>query len=270
MAPKILFLALVSLITATGTPIFTGLLDIWKPTSLNKELLQYEESLAVEQVRILTPFSINMLDAAIVVLEKGWSEMSPAEREAFLLIYDPANTGQIDNVYVAEVLGNYQIIRAAFDKPIDVAYEFENERCIGQRLYYIDFLGLHVCRQFLAEPNARLKARTLIHEIAHTALPALDRPYYDPSSEQYASLFPRPNRTAEIPLVGLLFREIFRNDTLFHPDAYAHYAVAVSGQPGAMELYLGHDVSEHPDMHDDLDQGREPTKLVSISWIRKH
>lgn len=201
--------------------------------------LKNEETMAVEQVELLVPYCIKMLDSTITVLKKGWSAMSPAEQEAFLLIYDPANTGQVDESYVRQVLKNYQKIRSDFDKAIKVEYEFENDRCIGQRLCYVDFFNLHVCRQFLAEPNARLKARTLIHEIAHNTLLALDWPYYEPTSEQYAALHPRPNCTVQLPLVGPLFREFFRNDTLYHPDAYAHYAVAVSGQPGAMELYLG-------------------------------
>jgi len=205
---------------------------------------QSEETMAVEQVALLIPYSIKMLDTTIAVLAKGWSAMSSAEQEAFLIIYDPANTGQVDEAYVAQVLQNYQRIRLAFDEVIKVKYEFENDRCIGQRLYYIDIFNLHVCRQFLIESNARLKARTLIHEIAHNALLALDRPYYEPSSEQYAVLHPHPNYTAQLPLVGPLFREFFRNDTLYHPDAYAHYAVAVSGQPGAMELYLGEKVTQ--------------------------
>jgi hypothetical protein len=96
--------------------------------------LKNEETMAVEQVELLVPYCIKMLDSTITVLKKGWSAMSPAEQEAFLLIYDPANTGQVDESYVRQVLKNYQKIRSDFDKAIKVEYEFENDRCIGQRL----------------------------------------------------------------------------------------------------------------------------------------
>jgi hypothetical protein len=33
-------------------------------------------------------------------------------------------------------------------------------------------------------------------------------------------------------------REIVASDTLYHPDTYAHFAVAMSGQPGALDPYL--------------------------------
>ena len=64
---------------------------------------------------------------------------------------------------------------------------------------------------------------------------------YNPATEEYSTLTLRGSWTAQLPLIGPIFRELARGDTLYHPDAYAHFAVAVSGQPGIIELYLGPD-----------------------------
>ena len=193
------------------------------------------------EVQALTPMSIELVDQAIAVLSKGWSAMSPTERDVFLLLYDPSNTGEVDERFVTAVLKNYRRIWTALDRSIPVKYEPDSRTCQGERIFYTDIVKLHVCPYFLTVGNDRLNARTLIHEYAHIALLVADRPYYDPASADYAALTPYGSQASRFPLVGPIIRELTRGDTLYHPEAYAHFTVAVSGQPGAIELYLGND-----------------------------
>lgn len=240
------------------------------PVKGNGESEQFAERLAVQQVQVITPMSINMVDNAIIVLSGGWSAMNPAEQDVFRKIYDPSSTGDIDDQYVVEVLQNYQRIRAAFDSEIKAEYEPNSSICIGQRLYYTDLIKLHVCRQFLFEGNASRKARTLIHEVAHKALLALERPYYGPASPEYSVLTPRGLWSAQLPLVGPIFREFSRRDTLYHSDAYAHFALAVSGQPGAIDLYLDHENAEPVAIEHDISSGNATSYSAGVTWIRQH
>jgi hypothetical protein len=53
-------------------------------------------------------------------------------------------------------------------------------------------------------------------------------------------LTPYGSRLAQLPVVGPLIREIQQGDTLYHPDAYAHFTIAVSGHPVAMGMYGSH------------------------------
>jgi hypothetical protein len=99
--------------------------------------------------------------------------------------------------------------------------------CEGKRLYYTDLVKIHVCPYFNLEDNLNRKARALVHEIAHKALLVTDRHYFRPTSKAYLTLTPKGPWTAQLPIVGKLFRELAHSDTLFHPDAYAHFAVAV-------------------------------------------
>lgn len=234
-----------------------------------------EEALVNQALQEITPMSITMVDSAMDVLAKGWAEMDPGEQAVFLLLFDPANSGAVDEAYVDRVKQNYQKIRDAFDQEIDVAFEPDSDQCIGERLYYVDPLKLHVCPYFLVETITSRKARSLIHEVAHLALPALDRPYYTPDSAQYAALKPTAGWMAELPLVGPVLREILRQDTLFHPDAYAHFSLAVSSQPGALALYLGGDAAApgaaaQPEINSQPGPEEESVQPASSSWIRKH
>jgi hypothetical protein len=236
---------------------------------------ELEEAMAVQELQRITPMSIAMIESAMDVLSKGWPEMNSGEQAVFMMVFDPSNSGEIDEGFVDRVEQNYQKIRDFFDQEMNIAYEPDSGLCIGQRLYYIDPFKLHVCPYFFFETITSLKARTLIHEAAHMALMALDRPYFTLHSAQYAALKPTAGRITELPLVGLVVREIARKDTLFHPDAYAHFSLAVSGQPGAMALYLGDDFSS-PDAVASVAQGagagseNERFHLVGNTWIRKH
>ncbi len=230
----------------------------------------FGKEMAIQQVEVITPMSRDMIHKASEILAKGWTAMNPDEQEIFLLLFDPSGTGEIDDQYVAKVLQNYKKIEVAFEQRITIEYEPNSKMCIDQRQFYTDLFKLHVCPHFLIETNARLKARTLIHELAHKGLLATDRPYYSPSSQEYAELTPRGLWTTGLPLVGPIIREFHHSDTLYHPDAYAHFASAMSGQQGVIELYLDHG-SGGQDVGQIVDNGSSNQASISgIMWLRRH
>lgn len=184
---------------------------------------------ATRQVHTLTPVSLQLVDEAVAVLSPGWPNMSQDQRDTFLLLYDPANTGDVDAEFAVVVLGNYQQIRETLAGDLQVTYAPQNDTCQGKRLYFTDLSRLYVCPYFFEEENELRKARTLIHEMAHMALLVADRPYYRPTSKQYAKLTPNGSWMTDLPLVGRVLRELLRSDTLYHPDAYAHFALMNAG-----------------------------------------
>jgi hypothetical protein len=184
-----------------------------------------------QQLQAIIPISEQLVEEAIAALSKGWMEMNQSEQEAFLALYDPANTGEVDQEFVESTLVNYRRIQETLGREIAVVYEPDSEQCEGKRLYYTDLFKLHVCPYFFTEGNEIRKARTLIHEMAHIALLVRDRTYYRPTNKAYAQLTPRGSWLAQLPVVGPAIREIQQSDTLYHPDAYAHFTVALSGQP---------------------------------------
>jgi hypothetical protein len=99
--------------------------------------------------------------------------------------------------------------------------------CTNKRLYYTWWSNIHVCPYFSRETDTTRKARDLVHELAHNAMLALDRPYYSPTSADYRKLTPRGHWTAQIPVLGAAARAISRSDTLYHPDAYSYFAFEV-------------------------------------------
>lgn len=245
MARKVLIIILIGMIFTGSASFFT------RPGNVEAGLSPFpqepvrhgvEGANVTREVQDLIPMSVELVDQAMAVLSKGWPAMSPAEREVFLLLYDPSNSGEVDERFVELVLENYRRIRTTLNQPIPIEYEPGSSTCVGERIFYTDIVRLHVCPYFLSVGNDRLNARTLIHEYVHIALLVADRPYYDPASADYAALTPYGSRANQLPLVGPIIREITRGDTLYHPDAYAHFTVAVSGQPGAIELYLDDDI----------------------------
>ena len=182
------------------------------------------------ELTTIRPVSVQMIDETVAVLDQGWQGMSAGQQALFLRYFDPAGTGEVDEAFVTAVRANYLRIRRSFTREVPLWYESHSYLCQDMRLYYTDLLTLHVCPYFLTEANDLRKARTLIHEYAHIALLVVDRPYYRPHSQAYARLTPRGSRPAQLPLIGPLIREISANDTLHHPDAYAHYALAASGK----------------------------------------
>jgi hypothetical protein len=183
-----------------------------------------------DQVQALIPLSQSMVDRAITRLSGGLENMKPSERALFAQLFDPGNTGDIDERFVADVLVNYRRIRDRLDEPLIIAQAPEKGRCQGMRLYYTNLAKVYVCPYFDNESSQDRKARVLIHEAVHMALLVVDRPYFHKNtySTRYQALTPRGTWTAQIPLVGPLFREIAHSDTLYHPDAYAWFAVELA------------------------------------------
>jgi len=198
--------------------------------------LSSDEEEVLEEVEFLVPVSQQMVARAVEVLSKGLSDMSPEEREQFERIFDPSGSGEIDDDYVEDVLNNYRKIESRLESSFVLQYEEESDMCDNMRLYYTDFFKIHICPYFNSEGDSVRKARVLVHEVAHIAFLAGDRPYYDPKSysSRYNKLTPNGSWANHIPVVGKIFREISRSDTLYHPDAYAWFAslMYANSQPG--------------------------------------
>jgi hypothetical protein len=175
------------------------------------------------RVELVLPTSLQMIDAALTTLSSGWETLDPVEQYYFRLFFDPGNTGEIDQAFVEEVAANYQKIRAEFEGPMTLVLEPASEHCDHERLYYTYFRNVHVCPYFMEDPHPQWMASVFVHEMAHIALKVKDRAYYEPGSEAYESLTPRGSAAAQVPVIGPLFREILRSDTLYHPDAYAWF-----------------------------------------------
>ena len=167
-------------------------------------------------------FGIEMVDNSIAVLERGFVGMTEVETAHFMRFFDPGTTGDADYQFLQDVLMNFRRIRARVVGQIVVEYESSSIVCTGDmQLYYTDFARIHICPYFLEEDNELRLARDYVHEIAHVALKVLDRPYFFPHYGPYQQLTPRGHWSASIPMVGPIFREMARQDTLYQPDAYA-------------------------------------------------
>jgi hypothetical protein len=194
----------------------------WADASPNEEM----EQMIIHETQSLIPLSIQMIDYAIELLNKEPFQMNPRDHKIFNDIFDPGETGCIDQAYRIDVRNNYIRIQEHFMKHMTFGYAAHSEECRGMRLYYTNFIMIHVCPYFLEEDSVERKARNLIHEVAHLELLALDRSYYDPKSysARYHDLMPRGTAYTKIPVIGHIIREIQRSDTLYHPDAYAWFA----------------------------------------------
>jgi hypothetical protein len=191
-----------------------------------------------------------MVDTAIVVLSKGWQGMSEAEREKFLRFYDPGDTGDVDAEFVQSVQRNFERIDRKLASELAVEFAEDSKMCVGMRLYYTEFIKVHVCPYIEVEINQTRMARDLVHEVAHMALLVVDRAYYHDDYTPYQELTPRGHWTAQLPVVGHLLREIARADTEFHPDAYAKFAAALLDSQAE-------DEQEHAPVYDNIELDAE-------------
>jgi hypothetical protein len=188
--------------------------------------LSGDEEEVLQEVEALIPVSQQMVASAVEVLSMGLSEMSSEDREQFERIFDPSGSGEIDDDFVEDVLNNYRKIEDRLESSFVLQYEEESDMCDNMRLYYTDFFKVHICPYFIGEEDSVRKARVLVHEVAHIALLAGDRPYYDPKSysSRYNKLTPNGSWANQLPVVGKIYREVSRSDTLYHPDAYSWFA----------------------------------------------
>jgi len=180
----------------------------------------------IPQIRALIPVGIQRVEHAISVLSGGWSNMTPAQQAQFTRFFDPSGSG-FDERFVAEVLNNFRAIRREFDDDVVAECETGGGLCTGARLYYTYWSNVHVCPYFQTETDNIRKARDFVHELAHNAMLAVDRPYYSPRSSAYAQLTPRGSWANQIPVIGAIVRPLSASDTLYHPDAYSWFAFEV-------------------------------------------
>ncbi len=184
------------------------------------------------EVRRIIPRGIARVERAIRIISQGWNNMSDAEKQTFSTYFDPANTGEIDESFVQDVLHNFRAIRREFDNDLVVECENDGGMCVQQRLYYTYWSDIHVCsRAFRQETRSTRKERDFVHELAHNAMMAVDRPYYDHDTTtfeaRFGNLSPRGNWSTQIPIFGPLMRVILRTDTEYHPDAYSWFAFMI-------------------------------------------
>ena len=213
----------------------TGLLTVFiiqivSPAPVSAAHMNDQERDTIKETQALIPTSIQMIDQTITILSQGWGSLNPEEQDLLLSIYDPGNTGEIDQAFVDKMMANYKMIRERMTGEITMEYSQNSDMCTGMRLYYTDFVRIYICPYFAQEDNIERKARVLIHEVAHMALLVTDRPYYDPKSysSRYNALTPQGSWVTEIPVIGHIIREIAQSDTLYHPDAYSWFASLVT------------------------------------------
>ncbi|MCZ6772818.1 MAG: hypothetical protein O7G83_12705, partial [Proteobacteria bacterium] len=167
---------------------------------------------------------------AIAVLGTGWSSMSPAQQGVFNKYYDPSASGDIDKQFVRDVRSNFQLIlnELRADLVIQCETQCDTPNQYGWIRYQWGWIirpNVHICPHFFTMTQ-RSRVAGIIHEIAHSALMAEDRPYFHQSSE-YNQMTPRGPGATQIPVIGALVRVIARSDTLYAPDAYAFFAYDV-------------------------------------------
>ena len=197
------------------------------------------DTVVIPKVRSLIPTAIAKTEKAIQVLSPGWSKMTAQQRTVFNKYFDPGNTGEVDAQFVSDVLANFRAIRREFDDDLTFECVPAGGMCSDQRLYYTHWGNVFVCPYFKTETSDTRRARDIVHELAHNAMYAVDRPYFG-GGHGHSSLSPRGSWPLQIPVLGYGYRLIggiahliggpetgMLNDTLYHPDAYSMFAFEV-------------------------------------------
>jgi hypothetical protein len=172
---------------------------------------------------------IDMVDNALNILASGMENFTEAEKEAYLTIFDPGNTGDIDEDFVAATYENLLRIQKRLAGGLQVEFADSRTYCQMMTLYYTDFLKVYVCPYFTGENNPERMARDLVHEVAHITFLARDRAYYSDTDSRYLALTPHGSAPQGLPLLSYFMREMAIDDTLYHPDAYSHLAADLPG-----------------------------------------
>jgi hypothetical protein len=197
------------------------------------------DTTVIPKVRSLIPTAIAKTDKAIQVLSPGWGKMTAGQRTVFNRYFDPGNTGEVDAQFAADVLANFRAIRREFDDELTFECMPAGGMCTGSRLYYTHWGNVFVCPYFKTETDDTRRARDIVHELAHNAMHAVDRPYFG-GGHGAAGLSPRGNWALQLPVLGMGYRLIggvahliggpetgMLDDTLYHPDAYSMFAFEV-------------------------------------------
>ena len=197
------------------------------------------DTTVIPTVRRLIPTAIAKTEKAIQVLSVGWSNMTAQQRATFNKYFDPGNTGEVDAQFASDVLANFRAIRREFDDDLTFECVPAGGMCTGARLYYTHWGNVFVCPHFKVETSDTRRARDIVHELAHNAMYAVDRPYFG-GGHGHSDLSPRGSWPLQIPVLGMGYRLIggiahliggpetgMLNDTLYHPDAYSMFAFEV-------------------------------------------
>ena len=197
------------------------------------------DTAVIPKVRSLIPTAIAKTEKAIQVLSPGWSKMTAPQRTVFNKYFDPDNTGEVDAQFVSDVLTNFRAIRREFDDDLTFECVAAGGMCTDQRLYYTHWGNVFVCPYFKTETSDTRRARDIVHELAHNAMHAVDRPYFG-GGRSHSGLSPRGSWPLQLPVLGYGYRLIggiahliggpetgMLNDTLYHPDAYSMFAFEV-------------------------------------------
>jgi len=172
--------------------------------------------------------ALEMVTEASRMLDAGWEGLSPEERDVFRTIFDPGQSGGIDGDFVESALQNFRRIQDRLGGDLKLVFVRASSYCEGMTPYYTNFFTIFVCPEFSSEADLDRLARNLVHEVGHVALLAQDRAYFSRTDSRYLALTPRGSAPAGLPLFSHVLRELSRDDTLYHPDAYAHFAYQVT------------------------------------------
>jgi len=172
---------------------------------------------------------LGMVDDALKVLSAGWDSFTESEKEAYLTIFDPGNTGEIDEDFVAATHENLLRIRERLAGGLQVEFVEDSTYCEMMTLYYTDFLKIFACPYLSGETNPERMARDLVHEVAHMTFLARDRAYFSETDSRYLALTPYGSAPTGLPFLSYVMREMSIDDTLYHPDAYSHLAADLPG-----------------------------------------
>ncbi len=178
----------------------------------------------ISDVRKAMPQVGQYLTRATQVVGKGLKGMSATELGTFNTYFDPGGSGY-DQRFVDDVLSNFRSLRRDYDAGLTFECEAATGMCASGNNTdaYTYFSNIHLCPYFFTAGIQR--PRTILHEMTHNALWAVDRNYAWES--EFKNLTPRGNWANQIPVFGPLIRLIARDDTLNNPDSYAYFAFNV-------------------------------------------
>ena len=152
--------------------------------------------------------------------------MTPEERKQFESIFDPSESGTINQEYVNDVLNHFIDIQHLLDDSLSIEYEGYMYKCDDLSLYRAENNKLNVCPYFKLENNPNRKTRLLINEVANIVMQSSNKTtnHSKTTSIYYRGFNPRGLiGTDESVLVPFLL-EISPSETLCYPDAYAWFA----------------------------------------------
>jgi hypothetical protein len=176
-------------------------------------------------LRTSMPMVDRRITRALAVLNAGWVSMSGPHKSTFNQYFDPAGSGAVNQSFIDDVLGNFQLIRQEYNGGVTFECEAASGLCnVTGRYGYTYFGDIHICPHFFTmSPNDQ--SWGILHELTHNALMAVDRHYGHESD--FNTLSPRGNIGNQVPVIGQLVRLIARDDTLNNPDSYALFAFRV-------------------------------------------